>query len=424
MKKLIEILNGVKKASGWQITENAKTSNELFFVHEKLETVRATDTVDTLVTIYVEHDDCLGDSSFSVYSYMSDEDILNKINAAIERAKLVFNRPYKLVEGEKLVAEIPSDMNGKDKIKLAESIADAVFAAKAPEGGSLNALEVFVNDVKTRVVNSRGLDKTQTKRYAFVEAIPTFTDEKQSVEVYFSADFSNFDKDKLTEDISTKLAEAKARSVAQKPTTPMRVNVVLRADDISALLDELSSDMSYSAAYTQSDYYKIGDDICGGNGDKITLTLFGVVEGSKASSYFDDDGVALSSVTLVKDGVVTAKHGSNRFGQYLGVERPSGVLPCKALETGSLSQEKLSSEPYIECVALSALQVDVYSDYIGGEIRTAFYHDGKSCTPVTGITMSAKLSEVLKTALLSDKCVVQGSYKGPDKMLLKNVSVL
>ena len=93
---LVDILRAERSISGYRITDSKTESYELFFVHRSLETVRATDTGETSVTVYVEHDGKLGDATFSVYGSMSDEEIKEKIAAAAERAKLVFNEPYEL----------------------------------------------------------------------------------------------------------------------------------------------------------------------------------------------------------------------------------------------------------------------------------------------------------------------------------------
>ena len=88
------------------------------------------------------------------------------------------------------------------------------------------------------------------------------------------------------------------------------------------------------------------------------------------------------------------------------------------------SQEEIAKEPYFECVSLSGLPLDLYNDYIGGEIRLAYYHDGEKKVPVTGISMSGKLSEVLNTLRLAEKVAQKDNYQGPEKALLKNISII
>ena len=94
------------------------------------------------------------------------------------------------------------------------------------------------------------------------------------------------------------------------------------------------------------------------------------------------------------------------------------------LEAGTLTENELEKLPYIECVSLSGLQVDLYNDYIGGEIRLAYRHENGKTEPITGITMSAKLSDVLNTLRLSENTTVSERYAGPDKLLMKNVTVM
>ena len=75
MSQIQRLLEQNRDLSGWRVNETARTSYELFFVHRKLETVRATDTVSTNVTVYVDHDRKKGDSSFDVSAAMTESDI-------------------------------------------------------------------------------------------------------------------------------------------------------------------------------------------------------------------------------------------------------------------------------------------------------------------------------------------------------------
>ena len=116
-------------------------------------------------------------------------------------------------------------------------------------------------------------------------------------------------------------------------------------------------------------------------------------------------------------------HGSNRFGQYLG-EKITGVLPCMEVCAGTVSESDIQREPYFECVSMSGLQVDIYNDYIGGEVRLAYYFDGNKKVALTGISISGKLSDALATLKLSNKIVTHNDYRGPHKALLKNIAVI
>lgn len=423
MKDIFALLKENRDLSGFRVTETRTESYELFFVHRKLETVRARDTKSVSVTVYTDHDGKTGDSTFAVPESMTEDGVREKIAQAVRRAGLVFNEPYSLPEGGKLQKELSSNLQDADMRDLAARIAEAVFATDGLAYGSINATEIFLYRDDIRVVNSRGVDKTQVKYRAMIEAIPTFTEEGESVELYESYTFTQADAAKITAEIADKMKEVSLRRKAVKPEISMKRNVVLRPQEIAALLSEFAGDLTYASVYAQSNLHHKGDILQNGNGDRMTLTMVGQILGSDRSSFFDADGVDLTDTTLIRDGKVTGYYGSHRFASYLG-EPETGELRCMKLEPGTLTAEELAKDTYLECVSLSGLQVDLYNDYIGGEIRLAYLHREGEIKPITGVTMSAKLSEILNTLRLSDTTTVDGSYEGPDKLLMYDVALL
>ena len=425
MSAIQSLLEQNSQLSGWRINETARTSYELFFVHRKLETVRATDTVSTSVTVYVDHDGKKGDSAFDVSAAMTDSDIEKKIETAVRRAKLVFNEPYELPEGGKESAELPSNMKDRDPKELGREIADAVFAADTVPGGSINACEIFVYRDTVHVINSRGVDKTMQKHWVMIEAIPTFTEGEESVELYEDHRFTDFDPAKVTAEIARRMAEARNRFAAKKPQAPMEINVVLRPEEISELVELLTDDLNYGTVYMHANLHKTGDDLQqGGDGDKLTITMKAQVPGSERSAAFDTDGGAFTDTCVIQNGVAVSNFGGSRYGQYLGVEKPTGNLPCIRAEAGTLTEADMKKAPYLECASLSGLQLDLYNDYIGGEIRLAYYFDGEKTVPITGISMSGKLSAALASLRFSDTVVTEGAYEGPRSLMIQGMTVL
>lgn len=424
MSNIKKIFDNTKGLYGYRIIEHTVKSYELFFVFKNLETVRSTDSKATYVTVYTEHDGKIGDSAFQIYQSMSEDDIKGKIEKAIARANLVSNEPYELTDKGELDAALPTNLDKYGPEELGRLIADAVYAADTVPGGSINALEIFLYKEIKRVFNSRGVDKTETSYRVMIEAIPTFTDDKQSVELYEDYRFTVFEPEKLTAEIAEKMKEVSDRAKAVKPGKELKVNVILRPYEIRKLFSKLANDCNYSTIYMHANLHKEGDNLQGDDCDKLNLTMKAVIPGSEYSAYFDDDGAQLYDTEVIKNGVVCGSFGSSRFGQYLKVDRPSGDLKCVSVGAGTLTDENIKAEPYIECVSMSALQLDLYNDYIGGEIRLAYYFDGEKTVPVTGITMSAKLSEVISSIRLSEKTDVSGAYEGPVKVLLRGVSVL
>ena len=420
MKTTMELLNANKQVSDWKINVDHKESYELFFVKGKLETVRCTDTCDKKVTVYVDHGEYKGDSQFFVYPSTTEKQIEDLIAEAVEKAMLINNRGYSLPQQETGVFQVESNFSEYAPADLAAAIAKCVFDAKAAEGAVLNSVEVFVNKHTERVINSCGMDKTQTSYDAMVEAIPTYNGENQSVELYEQYNFNTLDEAAVTRRIEETLEEVKARYEAQVPQQSLCCDVVLNRLELNGLFWNIASDLHYATVYSHSNLWSKGEQIQKERtGDPITITLCGEVSGSVHSRKFDDDGMSLGSICVVEDGIAVNYYGSNRYGQYLN-EEPTGDLRCLQVAPGTAS---MPEGKYLEVVSMSGLQVDFFSDYIGGEIRLAYYHDGEKKIPVTGISISGSASYVLSTITLSGNLCVYDGYAGPEKAVLKGMKI-
>ena len=96
MNTIIDLLRNHPQITDWKINIHRKESYELFFVKEKLETLRRTDTCDKLVTVYVCHGEFLGDSQFYVFPSTTREELKTLIDEAAAKALLINNPPYTL----------------------------------------------------------------------------------------------------------------------------------------------------------------------------------------------------------------------------------------------------------------------------------------------------------------------------------------
>lgn len=427
MKNRIELLKKLlgenKEVSDYKINFVGTESSELFFVGKKLETARATDVCDILVTVYKDHDGKKGESAFSVYESMTEADLKEKIAAAVTRAKLVSNEPYDIVSGKIAQRDVPSNFSDYEPKELAALIAKAVQKADLLVSGAINALEIFVYRHETKVLNSKGVDVTEIKYDAMIEAIPTWNENGESVELYEAYRFTEFDEAEIIAEINEKMREVRDRRHAAKPAEKIEADVVLNMQEAGELFSELAGDLNYASVYSHLNLHKLGEDLQHGDGDKITITMKGEMKGSDYSAAFDSDGFELADKTIVENGKVTGYYGMNRFAAYLG-EKPTGNLRCVGVNAGTLSDDELEKTTYLECMSLSGLQLDLYNDYIGGEIRLAYLHKDGKTIPVTGISMSGRLSNVLSSIRLSDKVKVRRNYGGPYKVLLKGMEIL
>ena len=420
MNTVTELLRADSRVSGYKFNIHKKESFELFFVKGRLETVRSTDTCDREVTVYVDHDGFRGDAQFFIYPSTTAEQLRALIDEAVGKALLIDNQAYELPEKQTGIYTVESNFADYAPGQLAGLIAEAVFSANDIPNASLNSVEIFLNRHTETVVNSRGLDKTQVRYDAMVEAIPTYNGEKQSVELYQQYNFSTMDPEAIRAEIADKLAAVKARYEAVTPEQPLDCPVVLNRQELSELFGSIAQDLNYASVYAHANLFRKGQPIQKApTGDPIGITMTGQIPGSVRSARFDSDGLSLGSIRLVEEGQAVNYYGSNRYGQYLG-ETPTGSLPCLAADPGTAGTPQGA---YLEVISMSGLQVDLYNDYIGGEIRLAYYHQGGQVLPVTGISISGCLSQVLNTIRLSSDTAVYRGYQGPAQAILSQMKI-
>ena len=423
MKLIIDALTANERVSDYKVNVTAKESYELFFVKGKLETVRATSTCDKQVTVYADHGEYKGESQFYFYPSTTQEELAELIEKAVEKALIINNKAYSLPENEAGCFEVTSNFQEHTLPALAETIANCVFKANDLPCADLNSVEVFVNRYTETVRNSRGIHKTQVRYDAMVEAIPTYNGETESVELYQQYNFSSFCAETVQKEIAEKLREVTARAAAVKPDFAMDCKVILNKQELGELFGSISHDLHFSTVYSHAGVFHKGDEIQQApTGDKITITMAGSLPGNIRSACFDSDGMTLRATRIVEDGKAVAYYGDNRFGQYLE-ETPTGNLRCMQVETGTACPKCLTQGPYLEVLSMSGLQVDFYNDYIGGEIRLAYYCDGEKITPVTGISITGSLKQVLASIRLAQSSAVHDGYCGPEKAILQGMKI-
>lgn len=423
MKTLIQLLSQNSQVSDYKINIHRKESYELFFVKGKLETVRCTDTCDKEVTVYVNHGEYKGDAQFFVYPSTTDLQLGELIEEAVGQALLINNQTYELPEAGEGEYIVESNFAEFTPSALAETIAKTVFEANTIPNASLNSVEVFITKHTRSVQNSRGLKKSQVSYDAMVEAIPTYNGEDQSVELYEQYNFSTMDVAAITREISEKMAQVKARYEAVTPDYAMDCAVILNKQELANLFYTLAGDLNYAAVYAHFNLFHKGDLIQKApDGDKIGITMAGEAAGCVSSAKFDEDGMALDSIRLVEEGKAINYYGSNRYGQYLN-ETPTGNLRCMLVDAGTATADEWKSGAYLEVISMSGLQVDLNNDYIGGEVRLAYYHEDDKILPVTGISISGTLSQVLNHIRLSADTGIYGGYTGPEKAVLTGMKI-
>jgi PmbA protein len=85
--------------------------------------------------------------------------------------------------------------------------------------------------------------------------------------------------------------------------------------------------------------------------------------------------------------------------------------------------DELKQEPYLMTAAFSDFTVDTLTGDFCGEIRLAWYYDGKTTVPVTGGSVTGNITELQNEMYLSKERQKDNNFEGPAMVMLKNVTV-
>lgn len=426
MIDICKVLKTKKEISDYKIISKCKESYELFFVKDKLETVRSTDTKTEKVYVYVDHDNFRGSAAFSISLNDTLEEIEDKIDNAVSTARIINNQKYVLPKDESFDQVLSSNFKDYAPKELGTMIYDVVVKASNQSKAQFNACEIFINKNIIHIINSQNIDKKEVSYDAMIELIPTYDIDSKgnSVELYKAIHISEFDEISLYKDICESLNDVTDRANAIKLDKKLDCPILLRSEEIEQLVSEIAYNLNFATIYSKANLYNVSDNVQkDAKGDLLNVSMCGSLKGSAYSHLFDEDGLNLSKVKVIKDGVCVNTFGGNQFAQYLN-KKPTGNLSLIEVKAGSLKLSEIKNTKHLECVSFSGLQVDLANDYIGGEVRLAKYVDSKNSTPFTSLSISGKVSDILKSIKLSKSVVTSSRYKGPKYALLEGFKIL
>lgn len=422
IKQIIKALKASTIITDWMISEVQTLSSQAFYVMQKLETSRVVNTTEYQVTVYKRFIEgkvmYTGSSSFQISHKLSKQELENKIEEAAYAASFIKNKSYELVSGERKRSWTQT-AHELEPFALLDKIATIFFSQSKPNV-RFNSLELFHTTTINHIVSSRNIDYKKTLHKINIEAIPSYDGIADKVELYKYFTYQEIDFETLKNDAINALNDVTTRYQAKAIKDVSKVDVILKDEDLKSLFENLIEDYSYDSIYRQNTDKVIGD--CIQNNVMGEYLNIGLKPSSKADA-FDKDGVLLSNVKVIEKGIITNYYGSNQYAQYLGMN-PSGILKTLMVPKGKSSYEQMTKKPYLEIIALSGIQIDMYSNYIGGEVRLAIYFDGRFHMPVSGFSFSGHIDECLSSLSLSKETVSLDGYEGPKYIKLKEMEII
>lgn len=405
----------------WSLREETVSSAELFFIRRRLDMRRMKETVKYPVTVYhpfqKDGKQMLGSSEVTLLPTQSKEEMCAALRDTDYAASFVANPTFALPE--KVTAPevvLKSGLSELPVEQAAMKMAGAVFAADHNEKSYVNSTEVFVTRLKRRILTSWGTDVGFEKSSIWGEFVVQCK-EPQDVETYHSFAYEDLDCADLSRLVETALTQVSDRAVARQALPSGTYDLILSEDNLGEVLGYYVDRTRVSMVYPGYSTWQVGSDVqeSMNGGERLELTLH-------ASEPFSREGIPMSDRKLLADGKVQLIHGGARLSSYLGIA-PTGDYTVYDCGNGHTPLAQLKEKPYLYPVCFSDFQMDAMTGHFGGEIRLAYYFDGKQVQIVTGGSVNGSIAECAGGLLFSQERYRGEHYRGPFAARIPQVKV-
>ena len=424
MSELLNTIRRVLAEEGvtvWSISRQEVSSAELFFIRKDLDMRRMKQTVKYPVTVYrpFEKDGkpMLGASEAVIIPAQSEEDIRQTIRDTYFAASFVANPAYELPEKQvcdPMVME--SDLTALTVEQTAMKMAEALFAADTEKTSFLNSAEIFATKSTTRLLTSKGTDVCYTK-YGVRGEFVTQCKEPEDVEMYHNFAYDKLDTASLTELARTALHRMSDRAVA-KPVLPTGTyDVILSDKHLAEIMDYYTERTHVAMVYPGYSDWKVGTEVHPDRegGEALNLTLHATVP-------YSGEGIPMKDRKLLEDGKVCLLHGGARLSSYLGIPA-TGDYRAVYCDNGTVPFADMKKKPYLYPVCFSDFQMNSFTGHFGGEIRLAYWFDGKEIHLVTGGSINGSIADCGGKMVFSLEKYDSENYHGPYAVSLPGVKV-
>lgn len=417
INRIKAILNKFKP-DGYKIVESRTVSEEQFFIKKNLDMARSKDVQHFKVTVYKDFEEngikYRGSSAFDIHPTNTDEEIEKLIKDNYFAAGFVKNQYYELPEKcEEKAHAIKSRFSELPLSDWMPKLSEALYKEDNEKDGGINSSEIFLNKVYKRIINSKGIDVNYETYDGMIEFI-TFWKAEEEIELYKMLTFSDYKPEYIKDAVKQMLFLSKARSEAKSTVASGKYKVILEDEPVKEVLSYYTYYSNAEAVYNKISDFKVNDAVQGkkASGDLINLELDPYLENSIYSAPYDNDGVALNKVNIIKNGILNNYHGDFRHSYYLNTEA-TGNINNAIIEGGSRTIDEMEKGAYVKLISFSDFQFNLMTGDFGGEIRLGFFFDGKKKVPITGGSLAGNIKDVESNMYFSKETKDYGGLIGP-----------
>jgi predicted Zn-dependent protease len=418
LERIVAALRARADIQGWSARLVRSRQVQLYAVPDAVEARRVTASERYVIQVLRQTGEldaarCGGGNA----TLLPGDDIDAAINAAALMAGLVQNQPYALPAPSRLPELLLADsqLQADAEVTLDALLAQLRAAAAAHPHVRLTAAELYAEEQTIHLLNSRGIDATQTATTIDMEWVLLCRDGERATESFVERRRRRVDDIDIAAEVAAGAGQAADLLHAVTPPD-YRGAVVLRGATLATFLNGgvIQTLASAATKFGKLSRWEIGEPVFHGpaTGDPLTLFANRCLPFGVYASRFDDEGQPAQRVELIRAGRLCAFTANQRYADYLGITA-TGDFGDIELLAGATPEAALLAEPYVEVVAFSWFTPNEITGDFSSEIRLGYLVEGDRRTPFKGGALVGNVIEALANARWSAETGFYGDYQGP-----------
>jgi PmbA protein len=428
LERIVAALRGRADIQGWSARLVRSREVQLYAVPDTVEARRVTASERFVIQVLrhtgeLDAARCGGGNA----TLLPGDDIDAAIDAATLMAGLVQNQPYAL-PAPSWLPDLPladPKIQADAEATLDELLARLRAAVAAHPHVLLTAAELYAEEQTTHLLNSRGIDATQTETRIDMEWVLLCRDGERAAESFVELRRRQVDDIDIEAEVAARARHAADLLRAAAPPD-YRGAVVLRCATLATFLNGgvIQTLASAATKFGKLSRWEIGEPVFHGPaaGDPLTVFATRCLPFGVHAGRFDDEGQPAQRVELIRDGRLCAFIANQRYADYLGIAATGDFGDIEVL-AGTTPEAALLAEPYVEVVAFSWFTPNEITGDFSSEIRLGYLVDGDRRTPFKGGALVGNVIEALANARWSVETGFYGDYQGPQTARFGSLSI-
>jgi PmbA protein len=426
IKKIIETANNLPGVSAWELRRHHKKSFQSYIIFDQIESQRMVEKITYLVTLYKiyrhEGKEILGESSITI---TEGDNIRERLTLALEMASLVANPIFSLPEKGLTYDQVHT----ADPLIQAQPLAclnqiQEDFFKDTLEKVKRSSAETFVENNDLLILNSNGLELESSETAILVDFVllaeknGRLEGESQgSKRVRFYGDLG------LPEMVQKYAQYARETLTARLPKSGI-YPVIFSEEALDTLFNFFCVQASGHAQYQHWTHLTIGKPVVADlKGEPLTLISNPGLKGGTKGKAFDDNGLPLHRVEVIRNNFFRKRMNNKRYADYLN-EEATGNFTNIEISTGSKSiKELLGKTPCYYLLRFSTFEPNAITGAFSAEIRTGYFIENGEMIPIRGGAVSGVMQDAFREALFSQESTQRSHFLGPKAVRIERLTI-